>query len=90
MTPPTNKSMDLLEKRVEALISALESTRKERKDLTGKVEKLEAKIADQTGQVDKLKKQVAAASGDLDQAYRKKRDEIGARLSHLLARLEAL
>ncbi len=90
VTPPTNKALDLLEERVETLINALETTRKQRKELARKVEKLEEKVGDQAGRVEKLKKQVSAASGDLDQAYRKKRDKIGARLTHLLARLEAL
>jgi len=90
VAPPTNKSLDLLEEQVERLIGELEKTRKERKELTRKVENLEEKAAEQAGQVDRLKKQVTAASGDLDQAYRKKRDDIRARLAHLLARLEAL
>jgi uncharacterized coiled-coil protein SlyX len=90
VTPPTSKSVDLLEERVDALIGELEKTRKERKDLARNVEKLEEKTAEQAGLVDRLKKQVSATSGDLDKSYRKKRDDIRARLAHLMARLEAL
>ena len=90
MTPRTSKTLDLLEERVEALIGELRETRKVRRELARKVEKLEAKAAEQASRMERLKKQVAEASGDLDGAYLKKREEIRARLTHLMARLEAL